>query len=113
MEEKTMKKNYKDFEKIFIGESDIAQLTLRYFNDDAKEVELDILHFGEDGAYNAYLIQDEEVEIPNHYQLVFDKQISWMDIIDDTGIIAFDCPANIKIYRAGNYGCIICLKYLK
>lgn len=109
-----MKKNYKDFEKIFIGESDISQLTLRYFNNIDKKVELDSLHFGEDGDYNAYLIQDEEdVEIPEHYHLVFDKQVSWIDIIDDMGIIAFDCPANIKIYRAGDFGCIICLKHLK
>ena len=108
-----MKKNYKEFDKIFIGESDIAQLTLRYFNKATKSVEHDSLYFGGDGDYNAYLVQDEEANIPSHYQLVFEKRASWLHIIDDTGIISFNGLESIKIYRAGAFGCIICLGHLK
>lgn len=108
-----MKKNYKDFKKIYIGESDRAELTLRFFNNEKRAIDYQGLHFGGDNAYNAYLINDENVEIPEHYNLVFESRTPWLDIIDDTNIITFDNIENLKIYRAGDYGCIIILKHLK
>lgn len=108
-----MKKNYKDYKKIYIGESDRAELTLRFFNNEKKEIDHQELHFGCDNAYDAYLINDENVEIPEHYNLVFESSSPWLDIIDDVNIITFNNIESIKIYRAGDYGCIIVVKHLK
>lgn len=108
-----MKKTYKDYKKIYIGESDRAELTLRFFNFEKKAIDHQGLHFGGDNAYSAYLIIDENVEIPKHYNLVFENKTPWLDIIDDTSVITFNNIENLKIYRAGDYGCIIYLKHLK
>lgn len=109
-----MKKTYKDYEKIYIGESERAELTLRFFNNEKKEIDHQGLHFGGDNAYSAYLVQDVDVDIPEYYQLDFESSSSWLDVIDDLGLVhCFNCIENIKIYRAGDYGCIICLKHLK
>ena len=85
-----MKKIYKDYEKIYIGESDRAELTLRFFNSEKKAIDYQGLHFGGDNAYDAYLINDENVEIPAYYQLVLESNSPWLDIIDDANIITFN-----------------------
>ena len=108
-----MKKTYKDYKKIYIGESDRAELTLRFFNNEQKAIDHQGLHFGSDGAYDAYLIIDENVDIPEHYKLVFESNSPWLEVIDDMNIITFNNIENLKIYRAGDYGCIICLNHLK
>lgn len=114
MEAKTMKKNYKDYKKIYIGESERAELTLRFFNSEKKAIDCQGLHFGCDGAFEAYIIMDADAAIPGYYQLVFESTSPWLDIIDDIGLSCyFSNLENIKIYRAGNYGCIIVLKHLK
>ena len=48
-------KSYKEAEKIFIGESDIAALVLVGCKGD-KGVVPEMLHFVEDGEYSAYLV---------------------------------------------------------
>ena len=108
-----MKKTYKDFKKIYIGESERAELTLRFFNFEKKAIDHQGLHFGGDNAYSAYLAQDENMEIPEQYNLAFESNSPWLDIIDDTNVITFNNIEHIKIYRASDYGCIICLKHLK
>ena len=108
-----MKKTYKDFNKIYIGESDRAELTLRFYDFEKKATGFQTLHFGGDDMYRAYFVQDEEVDIPDYYQLVFESKTPWLDIIDDRGILTFNCLENIKIYRAGDFGCIIVLSHLK
>ena len=108
-----MKKNYKDYKKIYIGESDRAELTLRFFNNEKKAIDHQGLHFGGDNAYSAYLINDENVEIPAYYELVFESNSPWFDIIDDVNVITFNNIENLKIYRSGDYGCIIVLNHLK
>lgn len=57
-------KMYKDFPKVYIGESDIASLTLR------TPVDAHVLKFGSDGYYKAYIVNGE-AEIGNHYKLDF------------------------------------------
>lgn len=109
-----MKKTYKDYKKIYIGESDKAELTLRFFNYWKKSIDCRGLHFGGDGTFEAYIIMDADVAIPGYYQLAFESNSPWLDIIDDMGLSCyFSNLENIKIYRAGDYGCIICLKHLK
>lgn len=95
-------KNYKDYEKTMIGDSDIASLTVRGCKD------IDSLDFGEDGIYNAYIV-NQDTEIPEHYYEVFETDSSWLWIYDDTGVFKLE---NINgngfaIYRAGERGCII------
>lgn len=111
-----MKKLYKELEKIYIGSSDIGAVVLKghtmpYGNYDAY-----VLNFGEDGNYNAYWIDQidmqefgyEKVDIPEYYhkRVTF---INFLDIEDDDGLIRrFLIPKDIQIniYRAGSMGCI-------
>lgn len=97
-----MKKFYKDFEKVYIGTSDIASLTVRSVFD------VHNLSFGEDGAYSAYECFGD-VEIGGNYSKVFSGK-SWIKIYDDSELVYnkhFDEFPFFDIYRAGNFGCII------
>jgi len=96
-------KNYKDFEKVFIGDSDIASLILVGWSENG--LKLFDLHFGEDGSYQAYII-DEDTEIPKHYSRVYECK-SWLRIYDDIGLVKEFDSNLIEIYRAGEMGCII------
>lgn len=92
-------KTYKDFEKKNIGESDIASLTVR------SGMNVGVLNFGKDGAYQAYLVKGE-AEIGEHYNLTFEGK-RWIRIYDDFGK-SFEADADIiRIYQAGDFGCII------
>lgn len=92
-------KNYKDFEKKSIGSSDIASLTVR------SGMKVAPLNFGEDGAYSAYIVT-EDAEIGSHYKLTFEGK-GWITIFDDTRL-TFEARADeIKIFRAGEFGCIV------
>ena len=96
--------NYKNFEKIYIGDSDIASLVLR------TPTKVDILKFGGDSSYYAYECFGE-VEIGEHYSKVFSGE-TWLKIYDDEGLSYSHSEYNGKyksfdIYRAGEYGCII------
>lgn len=98
-------KSYKDFKKINIGSSDISSLIL-VGPKKGESLALREMNFGEDGDYEAYLVDEEEVEIGDHYSLVesFDY---WLRIYDDTSK-TFDAYAKeIRVYRAAGYGCII------
>ena len=46
-------KGYKSFAKEFIGESDIACLTVQVCSSD---LDVFLLHFGGDGVYDAYIV---------------------------------------------------------
>lgn len=94
-------KNYKDYFKQFIGESDIACLTVRACGD------VGTIEFGEDGAYHARIV-DGDTEIPAHYERVFETGEPWLWIYDDGGRVASLTNKNgFGIYRAGDFGCII------
>lgn len=96
--------SYKDFEKKYIGESDIAGLTFTGFTENG--VEAHFLKFGADDAYEAYVIDGEDVKIGEHYKKVLSFK-SWMNIYDDYNFINTFKADRIDVYRAGELGCII------
>ncbi len=95
-------KSYKEFEKVHIGDSDIAGLVLR------SPSKVQELAFGEDGSYSAYVV-DGEVEIGEHYEKVY-AAYGWLKIYDDNGLSASFAGNIITVYRSGDYGCIIQIK---
>ncbi len=92
-------KSYKSFNKAFIGASDIASLTVRSCGKVA------VLNFGSDGSYHAYIVKGE-AEIGTHYELVFECE-NWLKVYDDCDLTYGCLGKTIKIYRAGDFGCII------
>lgn len=97
-------KTYKDFTKEYIGTSDIASLILA--GCDENGLSLKELHFGGDGSYNAYIIDDSTIEIPSHYRKVAEFE-SWMKVYDDGGLTGKFVGKKITVYRAAEMGCII------
>lgn len=104
---------------IRLGGSDIAALTLTGITQDG--ITASVLHFGGDGAYEAWLV-DDAATIPAHYSLVkeFSYEASfydgtttrlnaWLKIYDDSGLTAVIEGKKIGVYRAGDFGCLICV----
>lgn len=109
-------------ESIYIGSSDAAFLTVVGCTTDG--VKAEILQFGGDGSYNAYIVRNFR-DIPAHYHLVMEfetfKQFynmdgtrgevclldSWVKIYDDTSMTASLRGKRIRVYRAGDYGALI------
>lgn len=73
-------KSYKDYEKKYIGMSDIANLILAGSSDNG--LKLAVLHFGMDNDYYAYIV-DADAEIGEHYTKVAEFK-SWLRIYDDS-----------------------------
>lgn len=96
-------KNYKEYEKRFIGASDIAALIL--VGCDENGLKTSTLDFGEDGSYMAYVV-DEDAEIGAHYKKVADFK-HWLKIYDDDELTYQVNAQEINIYRAGDFGCTI------
>lgn len=96
-------KNYKEYEKRFIGASDIAALIL--VGCDENGLKTSTLDFGEDGSYMAYVV-DEDAEIGAHYKKVADFK-HWLKIYDDDELTYRVNAQEINIYRAGDFGYII------
>ena len=96
-------KNYKDFKKIYIGDSDIACLVLVGCKPN-EGATTQILNFNEDACYYAYYV-DEPATIGEHYTKIA-SFTSWLKIYDDTEL-TFKEYGNFTIYRAGSLGCII------
>lgn len=118
-------KTYKDFEKIYIGSSDGAMLTVR------SGLNLFALMFGEDGSYSAYECFGDDVAVGEHYRKVFraERSIRIYDDLEMTyansgyshdefsfaEVVECQCRHREKaetykyvdIYRAGEFGCII------
>lgn len=92
-------KTYKDFEKQYIGSSDIARLTLI----GAEKVQF--LEFNEDASYYAYIIEGD-CKIGEHYKNVAEFK-DWLKIVDDEEIVRTFEGRKIIVYRAGMRGCII------
>lgn len=93
---------YKDCGKVFLGASDIASVILRTPN------EVNILKFGSDGTYSAYFIDADkgECEIGEHYKEEFAFS-GWLKVYDDDMVQCKLYAESIKVYRAGDFGCII------
>lgn len=96
-------KNYKDFEKQYIGSSDIASLILAGCNENG--LSLKELHFGQDASYSAYIVEGE-AEIGSHYHKVAEFE-SWLKIYDDDELVKSFRGKKITVYRAAEMGCII------
>lgn len=94
-------KSYKDFEKKYIGTSDIAALTVRSGN------QVFNLKFGGDDNYDAYEVIGD-AEIGSHYTKVFSGK-HWLKIFDDREMQynEYHYGMAVDIYRAGEMGCII------
>lgn len=116
-------KNYKEYEKTYIGGSDVSALTITTFGADGLNAH--ILRFGSDGEYSAYIV-DADCEIPEHYALALhvspysaefhglDGSVThgdpsgWLRIYDDNGLTyQATFSRGLNIYRAGERGCII------
>ena len=91
--------HYKEYPKMFIGDSATASLTVRYPHS-AKA-----LHFKTEGICEAYVV-DENAEIGEHYKLVHSGRY-WVRIYDDTSLSFSAAADSILIYRAGDRGCVI------
>lgn len=97
-------KTYKDFEKQYIGSSDIASLILAGCNGGEGFVTIP-LDFGQDNSYYAY-IAEGEVQIGKHYEKKAEFD-SWMKVYDDEGLVKQFKGKKIIVYRAAEMGCII------
>ena len=96
-------KGYKEYEKKYIGMSDIANLILAGFSDNG--LRLTALHFGMDNDYYAYIV-DSDAEIGKYYTKVAEFR-SWLRIYDDSFLTQEFNADKINVYRAGEMGCII------
>lgn len=96
-------RDYHTYGKVYIGSSDVATVILAGMK--PRGVGTMTLHFGGDDDYSAYLV-DENAEIGSHYKL---KGIfrSWLKVYDDDGLVLDIRAKEIRVYRAGEYGCII------
>ena len=90
-------KSYKDYEKKYIGMSDIANLILAGSSDNG--LKLAVLHFGMDNDYYAYIV-DADAEIGEHYTKVAEFK-SWLRIYDDSFLTQEFNANKISVYRAG------------
>lgn len=105
-------KNYKENRK-YIGNSDIASLRLLMFTEDGDFID-DVLNFGEDGVYHAYII-GEDVEVPSHYHLektsygsiTFFSSDDEIVVLTNFGEIDYSKRGKMEIYTAGNFGVIV------
>lgn len=99
-------KIYKDFKKEYIGDSDISTLIMMGYSEKEKDgLSLKKLSFGEDCAYGAYIVKGK-AEIGSHYKLVAEFSY-WLKIYDDYEKVKLFEADIIKVYRAGEMGCII------
>lgn len=97
---------YKNCEKLYIGSSDVATLVLVGLSPETELIKSEILHFGGDGSYAAYVVVGDDVEIGAHYTKVA-SFCEWLRVYDDRERTAKFGGNEINVYRAGDYGCII------
>lgn len=97
-------KTYKDFSKKYIGCSDIAALVMVGCGKGGVCAEM--LRFGEDGDYDAYVVTDADATIPEHYSKVASFS-NWVKFYDDEELTFKAEGEEINVYRSGQYGCII------
>lgn len=98
-------KTYKDFGETYIGSSDIASLVMVGYVEE-KGANPEMLHFGMDNSYTAYIVTEENVTIGAHYRKVAEFS-TWLKIYDDEELVRSFKAEKIIVYRAGMMGCII------
>lgn len=89
-------KDYKDYEKIGIGSSDISALLLGGL-DEKSELISKYIEFRHDGDYSAYLV-DEETRINESFKLLFISH-HWLVIYDDIERARQIRGRQIKVYQ--------------
>lgn len=101
------KESYDEFNKINIGESDIATLIMVGCPvEESDELITKPLYFGADGDYKAYYINEGDIDIPEHYEKIAEFS-TWLKIYDDTELTSTIRGEKIEVFRAGDFGCII------
>lgn len=95
--------NHHTCNKTYIGSSDIASVYITGSKDG--NTVINEIHFGGDDSYHAYMA-DETVIIPDYYRLVADVE-GPATITDDYESFAIENKGPIRVYRAGEMGCII------
>lgn len=100
-----MSRSYKEYDKVYIGSSDMAELVFRGCGGNHPYSALAHVRFGEDGSYYAYVV-DENAEIGDHYELAYTCH-TWLMIYDDEERTFNRRADRFDVYRAGERGCII------
>ena len=107
--------SYKDV-CVSLGGSDIATLIMVGMTTEDRpattsHLEMKELNFGEDGEYSAWLI-DGDTDVPEHYTLAAEFK-NWLKIYDDEGYCTYFTAPFIRVYQAGQFGCLIqlCQEY--
>lgn len=107
--------SYKDV-CVVLGGSDIATLimvgmTMEDRPATTSHLDMKELSFGEDGEYSAWLI-DGDTSVPEHYTLTAEFK-NWLKIYDDEGYCTYFTAPFIRVYQAGQFGCLIqlCQEY--
>lgn len=98
------KDSYKDFSKIYLGESNIASVVMVGCQPQGG-AKAELLRFGEGGSYTAYFVT-KDIPITEHYEKVFEFR-SRLAIYDDKNYIGVVKAEKIEVYRAGEFGCVI------
>ena len=99
------------YKKKLLGNSDIATLIAVGITPDNERKSLTdwlkttTIHFGSDGHYEAYIV-DDECDIPSHYSLVSEFK-AWLKIYDDHECVYRVDAKIIKVFQAGEFGCIM------
>lgn len=101
------KESYREFNEISIGTSDIATLIMVGCPvEESDELITKPLYFGADGDYKAYYINEDNIDIPGHYEKIAEFS-TWLKIYDDTGLTSTIKGERIEVFRAYDFGCII------
>ena len=98
-------KNYSDFPKQYIGQSDILSLALMGCDRTGTPVSR-VLNFSAIGAYKAYVVRGTDVSIGSQFEEKFIFH-DWLRIYDDNGLTYKTEGSLIRIYQAGGSECII------
>ena len=96
-------KSYKEYDRVYIGCSDIASLVLAG-NKRNEGLKLHDLNLGIDGSYRAYIVDDKAI-IGEQYHLEAEFN-TWLKIYDDNGLVKDFKADTIRVYRIGMH-CII------
>lgn len=107
-----MGKDYRDYPAKSFGYSEIATLSVIFFNNEKNDLDCCFLHPGSDGAYRGRVVYDDVV-IPDHYRKVNTIHAGWISVYDDEGLV-FHATRNAlyEFYLAGEYTLLINIRVL-
>ena len=96
--------NYRIYPSMSIGESDIAAVIMAGPTEDGLKAEY--LKFSKDGDYLAHIIDGNAKGYEGHYELIATLR-NWLKFYDDEELVIGFKADEIKVYRAGEMGCIV------